>query len=990
MQTLAAPRRLLGLAAAVAALAALAVGVVRVAGGLVTQNRAWVVDLGTRTTPVGAAQLFSDLAAVGALRLDLATFRLDVAPSDCADRLVVAAASGARPEPLCSGPRNDLLAATQRLYQSSAGVTVLAEIAQWNSAFDVLAVRDDRGAAARCANEAGGQGATKAGPSPFALERGCHPTRWKGFVVASMGDEQAVIDVSDRVAPEPEPHLFGFLAAERRPGFGDWLTLATGRLGRSAMRLETVVEPGDGEFFVDIVGDVTAIRFGEVRVDLEAVPTAEQRAVRRPGARPRDVPRPATRRTTAAVLARQQLCLDAGRLRLPTCTPRIVAEGSPRGTRLRIAAGATPQRLVVDAAPVRSVPARLRELRRASFCGAGLTRGNLEADGAGPDCAAGGRELRLVLARPVTESVWLWCRAPVAAAAPAAAGTAGAAGVPGTAPPGARAGGTQCFLAYSDVERTSRRSVPRIAVATGTERLAETTPQRIEVLPATQRLGLLPLVGTGAADHLSLVGQMAASANAEAPVSATLTIDPAIQRIVKEEIEQRLVSAAGQRTQVAAGGLLDRRRRAAIVILDADQRPGEVLAAATWPSLAAGERLAEWDLRALEAWNPPDSPLAAIAWSQNNYLTVPGSVFKPVTALAALQKAARGDETLRRALLGFASAEALRRGMGLGFEDRDIQPDPRLGLRIRNFRGSAAEPTTVGQAFLLPARTGCPGGTAQQIGLCEALLVSSNVWFARLALLMDADDLERAPAGRPADGLALTQMVRRLYPAAPFPLLQPEGFRLGPGTRLAATPVVLDSTIAPVQRLNRRVTLAFNGMGQQTQVTPMAMAAIYASIATGRVVLPRLGRVPQASAPLPTLLLDGVDEVTQERWLAPLRAGLKAVTSSPDGTGRGAFSDSPDLHPFVWGKTGTATVVDNDDHRQAAATQGHTVWFAGWLDTRPSAHFAAGRTLRAPYPRRIAFACMVTHARGGTGGALCAPAVKRILLELSRLEGPRR
>jgi cell division protein FtsI/penicillin-binding protein 2 len=104
------------------------------------------------------------------------------------------------------------------------------------------------------------------------------------------------------------------------------------------------------------------------------------------------------------------------------------------------------------------------------------------------------------------------------------------------------------------------------------------------------------------------------------------------------------------------------------------------------------------------------------------------------------------------------------------------------------------------------------------------------------------------------------------------------------------------------------------------------------------------------------------------------------VVGSPEGTANSAFRNSPDLHPFLFAKTGTATVQDDDDRRVVASTLGHTAWLAGYYDPRVTGTGARGPS---PIGRRFAFACMVTHARGGTGGALCAPAMERILRRMA-------
>ena len=949
------------------------------AGSVLKRNQDWVVEHGTRSTAVGAPDLFRELIEANVARFDLAQFRIELPPQDCADRLRIAV-TDAR----CTGARDDLLRLSQRLYNTAAGQAIRDEVTRWNEAFDVVAIRDDRGYGQPCSGQLD-ETATRL--STFILPKGCRPTQWSALLgMTSLdGGEAGRIDISHRVAADPAPHVFGFLAADRVAELGDWLAIDSQRLAGGVVQLETQITragpPTKGgprvtaprALRIDVVGDVRAVTIGTTRYAVADIPTDRQARTGRGqrGGQP-----------AGATISREQLCLDAGRLRTPRCTPALLRNGSPYATRLIIPAvtrGAAPK-IVVEAAPVRSISGRLRQALSGSFCGVrapGADDGTsgtppapspgLRAAAPSPGCAP--RDgFGIGLRQRITDSLVFWCQGPAEGE-------------------NVRLGrDAQCFIQFDAVERTSQPSEPNLTLkaADGTL-LAETVRDptdgraRVTVRPETIDLGLLPVVGIGGGDFLSLVGQLGAKSRSGTPLDVSLTIDPALQRIVKEEVEQRLVRSAGQRNEVPASGLFDARRRAVIVLIDMDQSPGDILAIASWPSLGRGERLADWDLRALESWNPPDSPLAALGWAQNNFLTVPGSSFKPITALAALQKAIDGDTAVRQAIIGYTSEAELQRGMSLRFADVEYQPSPPHPLTIRNFQGNNRARGNVGQAFRSPASTGCPAiGGGPQIGLCEALLKSNNVWFARLSDMTDIAALNRVPRGQRATEINMAQIVRRLYPPTPFPLVDIADVRLTPGSRAHGTPIVLDSIVAQVRQLNPRITLAFNGIGQQVQTTPTSLATIYAGIGTGHVVRPRIVSGPRP--PLGELILRNVDEQTQDQWLRYLRAGLKAVVGSPEGTAFSAFRNSPDLHPFLFAKTGTATVQDNDDRRAVASTLGHTVWLAGYYDPRVTGTGARGPS---PISRRFAFACMVTHARGGTGGALCAPAMERVLRRMA-------
>ena len=93
--------------------------------------------------------------------------------------------------------------------------------------------------------------------------------------------------------------------------------------------------------------------------------------------------------------------------------------------------------------------------------------------------------------------------------------------------------------------------------------------------------------------------------------------------------------------------------------------------------------------------------------------------------------------------------------------------------------------------------------------------------------------------------------------------------------------------------------------------------------------------------------------------LTLLREGMKAVPEV--GTAAGAFAQSPEFRCRVYGKTGTAEIDKSKSFNSA--------WFIGWMEPAQAGE------------RRLAFACMMTHATGPlrTGGGACAPIVNRML-----------
>jgi cell division protein FtsI/penicillin-binding protein 2 len=89
------------------------------------------------------------------------------------------------------------------------------------------------------------------------------------------------------------------------------------------------------------------------------------------------------------------------------------------------------------------------------------------------------------------------------------------------------------------------------------------------------------------------------------------------------------------------------------------------------------------------------------------------------------------------------------------------------------------------------------------------------------------------------------------------------------------------------------------------------------------------------------------------------------VVNNPRGTAYQAFQSAPELARKIYAKTGTAQIGGLPGSLDS-------VWFVGWVD-------GLGTGARAD--RRIAFACIVTHA-SRDGGKVCAPLMRVILTRL--------
>jgi cell division protein FtsI/penicillin-binding protein 2 len=297
---------------------------------------------------------------------------------------------------------------------------------------------------------------------------------------------------------------------------------------------------------------------------------------------------------------------------------------------------------------------------------------------------------------------------------------------------------------------------------------------------------------------------------------------------------------------------------------------------------------------------PSRSPLAGMTWRAVDIAATPGSSFKAVTGLAAIDAALNGDGNLREVLRGNkalkdAAADlkivartdkALeatpKRSRPCKFDEHPTDLNGLNALAIPNHlnnrffcAGNAGEGQGVAfsRLFLTPKESGCRGpstATSAKGGLCEALITSSNLFFGGLALYLDrahvvrsfGDREEERPEALP--DLAMARIARRLFPdefpaprrlaaarpdseIAAAPASAP-GFDLLRGQldtnvpRLFASPMVISAATATEETIgrDRRIALGVAGYGQSVSASTLAMATVYAGIGSEHIVRPRI------------------------------------------------------------------------------------------------------------------------------------------------------
>jgi cell division protein FtsI/penicillin-binding protein 2 len=480
------------------------------------------------------------------------------------------------------------------------------------------------------------------------------------------------------------------------------------------------------------------------------------------------------------------------------------------------------------------------------------------------------------------------------------------------------------------------------------------------IRPEALRMGLAPIVGVDRDDIGSLTSALAQQRDLDS-AEFQLTIDPTLQGRAADILAEEARKRSARRRPIQAS---HRRQRLAVVVIDAsDKTAGEILAMASWPTLKGNQHI--WDLNALAAGDERNFPLAGHAWRATDVHNMPGSTFKVVTALAAMQVAAAGDKTIGDLLTGRRSVAESASLFGIDVSTSTL-PVPSGGgtFRIHNssnsIYASANLPTSV---------THCPSasGPRIQLGLCEALIKSSNLYFSGMALQLDSPKLMDGTREhlRTARELELAKAARQLFWVAEPDAERPETFDLLRGKaaagRLRAAPILLpamqgrDGSGDPRQR---RLDLALNGYGQGVEASALAVASIYSSVALSRVVRPRL--VPIDASAGPASDGEGQPLMTMPAAGSPpyasvLRAGLFGVSNVTGGTALRSFRGAKQLASRIFAKTGTANTVGDF----------HSAWLAGWVEPA------------TPQGRRFAFACWITHTTE-YGADACAPVIKKL------------
>jgi cell division protein FtsI/penicillin-binding protein 2 len=983
-------------------------------------NRKWIDDVRIDSQDRMLQVIFERAVEQGLIWAEMTPNGVHVGVVSCENRR-----DGLGPEGI--GPRGKIAQKNKQalslLCTTEHGAQVREEIRQWNDSEYLISIRDDRnktiGAASNrkpiTCQEAprgfGRQVMPKAEVrTAFAtIPRRCLVNRWTISLLAGDRDTPSSSTPLETLALEPAATEFDFIASDGPRFMSDWASVTPiANIGPSREDLKyllrsEIVLPVDGAVRIDLVGRLGRVTAGSANLNIDATPPTAAR------------PAEARGRDGIDVAVRM----------------RCDREFAPRGDCTRLATGGGPVPLAyvielrgrarqtvaveIEARFERNLPRALLQALPDSTPEKPVTAGSEDEDGddeadteGATKAEVGARTPNLIVTCPQEPQD--------GAATPCDISWRP---VPDPDEPESETTGPS----EDESGQTKRAKAPNVAAkaanpATGYRVVLAGDPSRNLVVPATGDftvdafdLGLGPIAGAGPTQFGSLTRALRGSADP----SVALTIDPAAQRIVRDVLEDRRRHCGGSVDCIFA----QRGVHASVVLMDAsDDRAGEIRAMIAWPPGEVGSHV--WDLAAGGGGAWRSTATSRQAWIVGfDGQSQPGSTFKAVTALAAIDAVLDPENPTRNDL-----GRLLRGEMNQAEQVRFLGLRTRVGVsqaqRARDCRAqNGADPSSVNMLFVpkhggarfeclqnfgdaahstyfMPTSVSrCPasggGSGATQLGMCEALIKSSNMFFGGISLLLDGPKVFTAGAGEhppAANALALAREADRLMP----PQGGTNGFNdlmRGALPRRASLlfydprPVVFDNArpdpaSATAPKPDRRVMAAIAGYGQGVLAAPMVMASIYASIGANRIVRPRIVPLEKVPTNRPRDPLDGAPLLAngtpqeQARYLAILRAGLHGVVAARGGSAHSYLASALSLtqngsEPRLFGKTGTATITKRYN----------TTWFVGWIEANPN----SGIT------KRLAFACEVIRQPAGqkmTGGKVCGPLIREILLRLDQ------
>ena len=833
----------------------------------------------------------------------------------------------------------------RELCESAQGERIRQQVANFNQSYRIVSVSDNREADSALKSDKGVACADGVSTAKLFVPPRCLPNKWEATIAA---DGRAVQSISTATISQFD---YAFLASETESFFGDWKVITpvidtqTGESGQ--YRFTTTMTFGDMPVSIRTIGAVRSVSVNgtELKIDPEIGPE-EVKAVA----------------GQKQLLSLAVYCADDTRsigtgVRCEGESPR----GRPTGTQIFLS---QPKGKVIELELLIEPSIRIdRGLRRYL---ANRQKGMPEI----PDekVSLGFGRIRVACSLADFKV--------------------------GNSAKGGEDSGCDLNWNVPDNQKVESQSEPLTSLAVAD--LPVLDAQGALTQKAFQ-LGLGGLLGLGTGDSGSVAAALTRTEEGENP---TLTLIPDYQEKALAALAQNYTCP---KDEEQCG------RRADLVILDAEvEDAGNVLAVASLPQPRTG--MSSWDIETPELTASSQSPLAAYAWRNYDLRGTPGSAFKLITALAASQHVIdTGDKALESVLLGTATPLEIADLFGIAatrpsfngrckpdYEIRDpkkMNALPIPGARDRivfcmgNSSSSSGARSGISHILETGIESGCGDTRAPRGGMCEAIKRSSNLYFAGIAMYLDADKLLDPETGfehtRLVPDLILAREAERFFPAARSSEAIERKSALDildvnyPATgRGRASPLIVEAGLPVPPGEPRRLRLARGGIGLSVSASPLAMASVAASVATGRIVRPHL--VPLAERgpsndPVegePLLIAPPEKQALADKFLRDIRDGMGAVIRKQEGTSRSAVAKIPaELRESIFAKTGTAPVFN---HSNAPPDGRYASWLVGYVDPQPGL---------AGIDQKIAFACRVAFSPS-YGGSVCGPIVRDFLLAL--------
>ena len=471
--------------------------------------------------------------------------------------------------------------------------------------------------------------------------------------------------------------------------------------------------------------------------------------------------------------------------------------------------------------------------------------------------------------------------------------------------------------------------------------------------------GLLPLIGLGKQTPFALYGLLSRSKLALKTDKVVLSINSQIQSIAQKTLNTH-ISRMQKLDKKYKQNKLSKKRKASVVLLNANT--GQILAVANYP--IPPKNVHPWDIVTFDRFFSSSNPMTLQAWQGIGKHSAPGSSFKPVVVMTALDN------------FTYKKVDSILQDIS------DVSPLYDQSTKMADFYNSHIKnkPKKYWKK-IFP----CFKPTQNfKMSMTKAITDSNNVWHRRLAILMDGEkafsyDFEYMSTGNQPTNIPdfnICRMAKQLGFGKPVnlaPYLEQE-IRLKPDMNKHIMGDVLFAFTGNLALSKHSypmmLKLATTSLGHSISTTPLQMARVAACIATEKLVTPFLFTNDNNS-----LLKDS----SQKRPFS--FSGLKILQKAmgdvvQKGKTRQAFAGYSG-YTRVCGKTGTANMFKSYDYNKnnkQIKKNYNTTWFIGWQ--KPDNE-------KLKYP--LAFACMVTHAAhpgNRLGREVSAPVIRDILKQI--------